>query len=528
MLIFASNTDGSPYVVLLDVFSSDSCGDTVPKKKLMITKREFSEGDGGKMISVVIPVLNESATITSIVHYASRCPLVGEVIVVDDGSIDGTPELALAAGARVITSTMLGKGASMEDGLREAQHPFVMYLDGDLKDLGKDAIERVVDPLLRNEADFVKAKFTRAAGRVTILTAKPLIRTYFPELAYLDQPLSGIMAARRSLLQQLTFENDYGVDAGLLVDAFMARGRIAQVDIGDLEHRNHSLEALGEMATQVARTLLERAAKAGRLRLSFIRESKEHERLQRLNLDGFLDRVRSPERLALFDMDGVLLDGRFVVSLAEATGRASSLAALLDNYAMPPRERMRQIAMVFAGVRREIFEGVAREIPLMAGAVETVVALRKAGYRVGLVTDSYHCAAEVVRRRVFADFCFAHFMRFRNGKASGRVNLCPAMIHPEGCQIHDHCKLNVLRHLMDRFSLGGSDIVAVGDGENDICMLQDAGCSVAFQPKSARVRAAAKHTTQSLSDVLLFSHGLADGYDRGRFAEDETVPLVSN
>ena len=58
---------------------------------VMIWNREFSEGDGGKMLSVVIPALNESATITSVVLYALSSTIVDEVIVVDDGSIDGTP-----------------------------------------------------------------------------------------------------------------------------------------------------------------------------------------------------------------------------------------------------------------------------------------------------------------------------------------------------------------------------------------------------------------------------------------------------
>lgn len=66
------------------------------------------------MISVIIPVLNESETIGSVVAFARRHPLVTEVIVVDDGSLDDTPRLAVASGARVITSTLLGKGASME------------------------------------------------------------------------------------------------------------------------------------------------------------------------------------------------------------------------------------------------------------------------------------------------------------------------------------------------------------------------------------------------------------------------------
>ncbi|MGN6386462.1 MAG: glycosyltransferase [Verrucomicrobiota bacterium] len=467
----------------------------------MFPTRLFSEGDGGKMLTVIIPVLNESATITSVVQYAWRCPLVNEVIVVDDGSIDGTPELATSAGARVITSTMLGKGASMDDGMRVATNEFIVYLDGDLDGLAEDAIEALTAPLFADTADFVKAKFSRKAGRVTVLTAKPLIRTYFPEFAFLDQPLSGVMAARKSLLQQLSFENDYGVDVGLLIDAFMIKARIGEVDIGTLEHRNHSLEALGEMATQVARALLERAAKAGRLRLSYIQEARELERIQRLDLPGLLERVPVCDKIALFDMDGVLLNGRFIRSLAQETNRESDLAALLDNYEMSPGERMRLIAGVFAGAPRDAFEKVAREIPLMDGAVETIINLRKAGYKVGIVTDSYFIAAETVRRRVFADFAFAHFMRFHNGKASGKVNLCPAMIHSNGCEAHDHCKLNVMLHLMERLELPVSRFLAVGDGENDTCLLRAAGMSVAFQPKTRNVARSAKSRANSFDQV---------------------------
>lgn len=466
------------------------------------------------MLTVVVPALNESATITSIVRFASSSPLVDEVIVVDDGSIDGTPELARAAGARVITSTMLGKGVSMDEGMRAARNEFVLYLDGDLEGLREDAIELMAGPLLANEADFVKAKFSRSAGRVTILTAKPLIQTYFPELSSISQPLGGIIAGRKSLFEQLSFENDYGVDIGLLVDAWRAGARIEEVDIGAIEHRSHSLEALGNMATQVARALLERAARAGRLRLSYIRESRENERLRRLTLDGFLEKVpATAEKIALFDMDGVLLNGRFIVALAQATDKESDLAALLDNYTMIPRERMRQVAAVFAGVRQETFEAVAREIPLMDGAVETVVAMRKAGYRVGIITDSYHFAAEVVRRRVFADFAFSHFMRFKGGKATGRVTLCPAMIHPSGCAEHDHCKANVLRHLMDRYNLSAENILAIGDGENDICMLRAAGRSIAFQGKSRRVRQAGKFQANNMNDVLVYA-GVRNVRDR--------------
>lgn len=96
-------------------------------------------------------------------------------------------------------------------------------------------MDRLTAPVLAGEADFVKAKFSRTAGRVTTLTARPLLQSFFPELAHLGQPLGGIVAARREILQKVKFENDYGVDVGLLLDIAAAGFRIAEVDIGPIE-----------------------------------------------------------------------------------------------------------------------------------------------------------------------------------------------------------------------------------------------------------------------------------------------------
>ncbi len=446
-----------------------------------------------RKVTVVIPVLNESATIAELVRFARADRLVGEVLVIDDGSIDGTPELAQKAGARVITSALMGKGESMEEGWQQARHEMLVYLDGDLTGLSNKLFRTLTAPLFANEADFVKAKFTRTAGRVTALTARPLLKTYFPELADFAQPLGGIIAAKRDLLRRLRFENDYGVDIGLLIDALRERARIVEVDIGELRHDSQSLEALGEMAMQVTRTILERAAEWGRLRLSFVQQSRERERHTRVKQGHAIKRLAQADRLALVDMDGTLLNGRFVLALARATGREQGLQPLLDNTVLTPVQRTRAIASLFAGVPRAVFERVARELPLMSGAVETVVGLRKAGYRVGIVTDSYQVAAETVRRRVFADFSVAHVMQFRREKATGRVTFAPAMREPVKCRKHRLCKLNVLHHLCAELRVTPEHVLAVGDSENDECLLRGAGNSVAFQPKRPSVRDAAKH-----------------------------------
>ena len=446
------------------------------------------------MVTVIVPALNEAARVGGVVRLARRSRLVDEVLVVDDGSIDGTPEVARAAGARVITSSLRGKGSAMQDGVRASASPLVLFLDGDLAGLRPNLVETMVRPMLAGDADLVKARFRRESGRVTILTARPLLEIFFPELAGFAQPLGGIVAARRSLLERLELETDYGVDLGLLIDAAAAGARVREADIGSLDHQSQTLEELGAMARQVVRTLLHRAQRHGRMEAGRWQDCEEREREEEAGEERLLSSLAGADRLALFDMDGTLLQGRFVEELARRTKRTAQLARWLDNYAVSPEERASRVARLFAGVPRRTFEETARAVPLTAGAVETIIGLRKAGYVVGLVSDSFRVAVEIVRRRVFADFSIAHLLHFRQGEASGEVTLAPLLRHAGGCRLHWHCKRNVLEHLREKLGLTADRVLAVGDGRNDECLLAAAGLSVAFEPKSLWVAGAAGHT----------------------------------
>jgi len=445
-------------------------------------------------LSIVIPALNEAATIAGVVALARRVSLPHEVIVVDDGSTDGTAEAARAAGARVIRSSLLGKGASMEDGVRAAIYPLVLFLDGDLTGLEPDLADRMLRPLLAGEADFVKAAFARHGGRVTVLTARPLLQAFFPEVAHLDQPLGGILAARRELLLRLPFETDWGVDVCLLLDAAAAGARLAEVHVGRLEHDRKDLQGLAEMAGQVARAILRRAARHGRLDRSRVVDADEHERRARAGLRRLRKRIGQPERIALVDMDGTLLEGRFAVELAQRHHRRGPLDMLLDAPDLEPQLRMQGIAQIFGGLSRGDFEAVARTMPLTPGAVDFVIALRHAGYKVGIVSDSWFIATEIVRRRVFADFSVAHLLRFRSGIATGEVETAPAMVRSGGCPRHAVCKQNVLLHLCESAGIGPDRVLAVGDGAVDACMVEAAGLGIAFQPQSPELALAAQFT----------------------------------
>lgn len=229
-------------------------------------------------VSVVIPALNEERTVA---HVVRACladePL--EVIVIDADSSDETAARAAAAGARVCNwrevrdeEPQPGKGESLWRGVAAAQGEVVVFIDADLESARPGMVTALSEPFVDPHVQMVKARYARSlngrptgGGRVTELSAKPLLRMFFPELAHIDQPLGGEYAIRREAALDLPFVAGYGVEAGLLIDVAKRYGphAIAEVDLGTRAHRNRPLEELAPMADVVARTILSRAGVVG-------------------------------------------------------------------------------------------------------------------------------------------------------------------------------------------------------------------------------------------------------------------------
>jgi glucosyl-3-phosphoglycerate synthase len=381
-----------------------------------------------RFVSVIIPALNEAGRIADVVRHALADPATAEVIVIDDSSINDTAALARAAGALVHTSSMLGKGASMQDGLQHAGQALVAYLDGDLTGLQPGIISMLALPLHSGEADFVKARFGRGGGRVTELTAKPMLKVFFPELAHLAQPLGGVIAARRSLLQTLSFESGYGVDVALVIDAQRAGARVAEVDIGRLEHDSQPLHDLAAMAIEISHVIHARARAAGRLNVDQIARIQEAQRQAAADLDQVLARRRGRQRVLLLGMDGSLLLQPFAEALAAATGRAGALAEIVGHGAADAPDRRERVAALFRFIHRRQFEAVAQAMPIRPGAIEWVNRMRRAGFMVGVVDDGWFVGADIVRQRVFADFALANLLQFDSDVCSGEVRGNPAFM----------------------------------------------------------------------------------------------------
>ncbi|MFF3839895.1 glucosyl-3-phosphoglycerate synthase [Streptomyces sp. NPDC001930] len=242
-----------------------------PLERILAAKRNTK-------VSVVLPALNEEATVGDIVAVIRRelmseaVPLVDELVVIDSGSTDRTAEVAAAAGARVVARDAIlpripavpGKGEVLWRSLMVTSGDVVCFVDADLRDFSADFVSGIVGPLLTDpDVDFVKAMYDRPfgdtpgqGGRVTELVARPLLNLHWPRLAGFVQPLGGEYAARRSLLERLPFPVGYGVELGLLVDALHTVGldALAQVDVGVRKHRHQDGQALGRMAAAIYRT----------------------------------------------------------------------------------------------------------------------------------------------------------------------------------------------------------------------------------------------------------------------------------
>lgn len=251
---------------------------------------------GDTTVSVCLPARDEAATVGPIVdsivsHFGRRADgsesLVDEVIVMDDRSTDATAAVAAAAGATVIPVADVlpeagagsGKGNALWKSVAASTGDVIVWVDADLRSFTPSYVLGLVGPLLHDpDVALVKGFYDRpeqggaAGGRTTELMARPLLSTFFPELAHIRQPLGGEYAGRRTILERVPFAQGYGVETGLLIDIARLVGvdRIAQVDLGVRAHRHRPLRSLSPQAMEVLHAALRRSDAVDTTRLSTV------------------------------------------------------------------------------------------------------------------------------------------------------------------------------------------------------------------------------------------------------------------
>jgi glucosyl-3-phosphoglycerate synthase len=228
-------------------------------------------------VSLVLPAREVAATIGSmldIVQPLRSAGLIDELLVVDAASEDGTADICRRRGVAVLQQSelctdagpCLGKGDALWRGLSATTGELVVFLDSDTAAPTSTFVLGLLAPLLLEpDIKFVKGAFERpfkvgseaaiagGGGRVTELTARPLLNLHFPLLTGFIQPLSGEIAARRELLEALPFAVGYGVEIAMLIDSLELVGLdgLAQSRLGTRQNQHQQLRDLGPMAYAV-------------------------------------------------------------------------------------------------------------------------------------------------------------------------------------------------------------------------------------------------------------------------------------
>ncbi|HEV2280976.1 MAG TPA: glucosyl-3-phosphoglycerate synthase, partial [bacterium] len=229
--------------------------------------------------------LNEEGTIGDEIAVLRRAlmddvPLLDEIAVIDSGSSDRTVAVARGLGvpayqhAEILpeAGTFEGKGEALWKSLHVLRGDLIVWLDTDIRNIHPRFVYGLLGPLLREpRIAYVKGYYQRplkdgpshsvnGGGRVTELTARPLLNLFFPELSGVIQPLAGEYAGRREMLERLPFFTGYGVEIGHLIDILERFGldRIGQVDLGTREHRNRELGSLSLMAFAIIQVVMAR------------------------------------------------------------------------------------------------------------------------------------------------------------------------------------------------------------------------------------------------------------------------------
>ncbi len=276
----------------------------------------------GSTISLALPALNEEETVGKVIRIVQKelmekYPLLDEIVLIDSNSTDRTRQIAKGLGVPVYIHQHLlpemgsrpGKGEALWKSLLVTKGDIIAWIDTDIVNIHPRFVYGIIGPLLLNRnIQFVKGFYRRplkvgdkvqagGGGRVTELTARPLLNLFYPELSGVVQPLSGEYAGRREALEKVPFASGYGVETGLLIDIFEQFGlrAIAQVDLQERIHHNQELEALGKMSFAIIQTVLRKLEP--RYERSIIEEVNKTMKLIRYAKGGyFLDVEEVAER----------------------------------------------------------------------------------------------------------------------------------------------------------------------------------------------------------------------------------------
>ena len=218
------------------------------------------------------------------------------------------------------------------------------------------------------------------------------------------------------------------------------------------------------------------------------------------------DMYRRNRRLVVFDMDSTLIEAEVIDELAKRAGVGEQVMSITDRAMRGElnfKDSFSERVALLKGLPASVLEDIAHTLPVTEGAAHLISVLRRLGYRTAIVSGGFTYFAKALQAQLGIDYVFANELDIENGVVTGRVT---------GDVVDGERKAQLLRQLAQAEDISLQQVIAVGDGANDLPMLSIAGLGIAFRAKPL-VQEAAEQSISTLGlDAILYLLGISDRY----------------
>ncbi len=240
-------------------------------------------------------------------------------------------------------------------------------------------------------------------------------------------------------------------------------------------------------------------ADTGEFRRELLHLASEHDIDIAYQEDNMFRRTR---RLVAFDMDSTLIECEVIDELAKAAGVGEQVAAITESAMRGEidfNESFRQRLALLEGLDADILPQIAAGLPLTEGAEQLVRTLQRLGYKTAILSGGFMFFGNYLKEKLGINYVHANTLEVIDGKITGRVT--DEIVDGER-------KAKLLREIAAKEGLSLEQVIAVGDGANDLPMLSIAGLGIAFRAKPT-VKASAEHAISTLGlDGILYLLGI--------------------